>query len=264
MALNDSQVAQAADALFEAFRGRTTIPAIPEGAGPADAAEAVQVQAALLDRIGLAAAGYKAGFTNPPALEKAGANGPMSGVMFRDFTVASGGTLQRADIGTGALIEAEVAFRMGRDLAPRDGGYTDAEVLDAADSAIIAIEVAVPRLDNPLGQPMVHLAADNGAAMGFVHGPDIPDWRNRDLKALAIRLVFDGETVAEGLPLEARCDEVWSLAWTVNHFTGRGYTIWAGDYITTGAAAAPSALGETREVAARYDGVGEVGFSIAG
>ena len=120
---------------------------------PANAAEAVQVQVAMLERLGLEASGYKAGFTNPPMLEKAGPDGPMAGVMFRDFTINSGGSLKRSDVGPGALIEAEVSFRMGADLPAREGGYSEDEVIAAVDSAILGIEFAVPRLSNPLGQP---------------------------------------------------------------------------------------------------------------
>ena len=264
MALTDEQVGQAADMLAEAFAARTTIDALPAECGPGNAAEAVQIQTALLERIGLDAAGYKAGFTNPPMLEKAGPDGPMSGVMFRDFTVASGGTLKRADFGPGTLVEAEISFRMRSDLPARDAIYTDDEVLAAVDSAILGIEMAVPRMNDPLGQPIVHLAADNGAAMGFVAGPDIPDWRSRDLKTLDIELLFDGEVVSEGMPLPARCDEVWSLAWIVNHFSARGVDIKAGDYMTTGAAAVPKPLGNAGEVVARFAGVGDVRVTIEG
>lgn len=262
MALSESQTNRAADLLAETFRARATMDALPEDCAPANAAEAVQIQTAMLERLGLEASGYKAGFTNPPMLEKAGPDGPMAGVMFRDFTVASGGSLKRADMGPGALIEAEVSFRMGADLPAREGGYSQDEVMAAVDSAIIGIEVAVPRLNNPLGQPMVHLAADNGAAMAFVAGPDIPDWQSCDLRLLDIELLFDGLKVAEGLPLAARCDEKWALAWTVNHFSARGIGIRDGDLITTGAAAAPTVLGVAGEVVARYDGVGEVRVTI--
>jgi 2-keto-4-pentenoate hydratase len=124
MALSEAQVNRAADLLAEAFRARGTMDALPEDCAPANAAEAVQVQTAMLERLRLAASGYKAGFTNPPMLEKAGPDGPMAGVMFRDFTVASGGSLKRADVGPGALIEAEVSFRMGADLPAREGGYS--------------------------------------------------------------------------------------------------------------------------------------------
>ena len=262
MALSEAQVNRAADLLAETFRARGTMDALPEGCAPANAAEAVQVQTAMLERLGLVASGYKAGFTNPPMLEKAGPDGPMAGVMFRDFTIASGGSLKRADVGPGALIEAEVSFRMGADLPAREGRYSQDEVMAAVDSAIIGIEVAVPRLNNPLGQPMVHLAADNGAAMAFVAGPDIPDWQSCDLRLLDIELLFDGLKVSEGLPLAARCDEKWALVWTVNHFSARGIGIRTGDLITTGAAAAPTVLGMASKVVARYDGVGEVRVTI--
>lgn len=262
MALSEAQVNRAADLLAETFRARGTMDALPEGCAPANAAEAVQVQTAMLERLGLVASGYKAGFTNPPMLEKAGPDGPMAGVMFRDFTIASGGSLKRADVGPGALIEAEVSFRMGADLPAREGRYSQDEVMAAVDSAIIGIEVAVPRLNNPLGQPMVHLAADNGAAMAFVAGPDIPDWQSCDLRLLDIELLFDGLKVSEGLPLAARCDEKWALVWTVNHFSARGIGIRTGDLITTGAAAAPTVLGVASKVVARYDGVGEVRVTI--
>ena len=137
MALTDTQVAKAADLLAATFQARTTIDALPEDCLPGNAAEAVQVQIAMLERIDLEAAGYKAGFTNPPMLEKAGPDGPMFGVMFRDFTIGSGGSLKRSDVGPGALIEAEISFRMGADLPARAGDYNDAEVMGAVDSAII-------------------------------------------------------------------------------------------------------------------------------
>tara|TARA_Y100001970_G_C14143381_1_gene808470 strand:+ start:527 stop:1321 length:795 start_codon:yes stop_codon:yes gene_type:complete len=258
MVLSNPQVSKAASALADAFVNRTTIISLPDECWPSTAAEAVQIQLSLLDRIGLDASGYKAGFTNPPLLEKAGPDGPMAGVMFREFTVLSGGTLQRMDIGAGTLVEAEVGFRMGADLPAREREYTDVEVLASVDSAIVGIELAVPRIADPLNQPMLHLAADNGAAMGFVAGPDIPEWKTRDLKSLDIELLFDGEIVSEGMPLSARCDEVWSLTWIVNHFSSRGVGIKAGDYMTTGAAAVPKLLGQVSDVRARFAGIGDV------
>ncbi len=263
MALSAEQAGKAAGIIHDAYLAGTPIDGLPDDCVPANAADAVKVQEALLAKFGKAAAGYKAGFTNPPALAKAGPDGPMSGVMFRDFTIGSGGSLKRADVWPGTLIEAEVAFRMGLPLPVRDAEYSQAEVLDAVDSAIIAIEVAVPRFANPLGQPVPFLFAENGAALGFVWGPDIPDWRNRDLKTLDIELSFDGKAVAQGLPLEARCDEAWALTWTVNHFRARGTGIEAGDFITTGAAAAPTVLGNASRVSALYTGIGDVSFTVA-
>ncbi|MBO6782975.1 MAG: hypothetical protein JJ899_06845 [Alphaproteobacteria bacterium] len=262
MALSEEAAAQAADIIHGAFDARITIDGLPADVAPANAADAIRVQEALLAKIGLPGAGFKAGFTNPPMLEKAGPDGPMAGVMFREFTGPSGTSFKRADVGPGALIEAEVAFRMARPLPVREAAYSEDEVLEAVESALIAIEVAVPRFADPLNQPIPFLAADNGAALGFVWGGDIPDWQDRDLKDLAITLSFDGEPVSEGMPREARCDEVWALTWTVNHFRARGMEIGSGAFITTGAAATPKPLGHASDVVASFAGIGDVAFSV--
>ncbi len=69
MALTTEQAEQAADIIHNAFEARTTIDELPGECAPA-AADAVMVQEKLLAKVSLPAAGYKAGFTNPPMLEK--------------------------------------------------------------------------------------------------------------------------------------------------------------------------------------------------
>lgn len=257
MGLSQEAIGKAADLLAAGRKADGMLPGLPDDCSPRDAADAVAIQDGVNARLGQRAAGYKVGFTSPPALEKAGPIGPMPGLMYADLTGVSPATLPRAALKLG-LIEAEVSFRMGKDLPPRDSDYTTEEVLAAVDSAIAGIEVADSCLADPLTQPLPCLIADNGAAAGFVAGPDIPDWRNRDLKALEVDLLFDGEKVGEGLPEGMRCDETWALVWTINHLSSRGITVKAGDYITTGAAATPKPLGGAREVIARFHGIGDV------
>jgi 2-keto-4-pentenoate hydratase len=257
MGLSREAIEKAADLLANGRTSDGMLAGLPADCQPESAADAIAIQDRVNARLGHAVAGYKVGFTSPQALEKAGPLGPMPGLMYAHLTAVSPATLPRSGVKI-ALIEAEVSFRMGRDLPPRAGEYSQAEVLDAVDSAIAGIEVADTCLANPLEQPMACLVADNGAAGGFVAGPDIPDWRSRDLKGLAIDLLFDGEKVGEGLPTGARCDETWALTWTVNHLSKRGIAVKAGDYITTGAAATPKPLGAAREVIARFHGIGDV------
>mgnify|MGYP003626784900 CR=1 FL=1 len=257
MALSREAIERAADMLAAGRKADGMLAGLPDECAPQDSADAVAIQDGVNARLGYGASGYKVGFTSPQALEKAGPIGPMPGLMYTHLTGVTPAALPRAPFKI-ALIEAEVSFRMGRDLPPRATEYSQDEVLAAVDSAIAGIEVADSCLANPLGQPLPCLIADNGAAAGFVAGPDIPDWRSRDLKSLAVDLLFDGEKVGEGLPEGARCDEAWALTWTVNHMMRRGVTVKAGDYITTGAAATPKPLGEAREVIARFHGIGDV------
>lgn len=257
MTLSREAIEKAADMLAASRTGDGMLAGLPDDCMPQDAVDAVAIQDGVNARLGHRPAGYKVGFTSPPALEKAGPLGPMPGLMYEELTAVSPAALPRKALKI-ALIEAEVSFRMARDLPPRDNEYSQDEVLAAVDSAIAGIEVADSCLANLLEQPMACLIADNGAAAGFVAGPDIPDWRNRDLKTLAVDLLFDGEKVGEGLPDGLRCDETWALTWTVNHLSGRGITVKAGDYITTGAAATPKPLGDAHEVIARFHGIGDV------
>jgi 2-keto-4-pentenoate hydratase len=257
MALSLAQIDKAAGLLANGRTADGMLSGLPEDCQPRNSADAVAIQDGVNARLGHAAAGYKVGFTSPQALARAGELGPMPGLMYAHLTVTSPGTLPRKAFKI-ALIEAEVSFRMGRDLPPRAGDYSTEEVLAAVDSAIAGIEVADSCLSNPLEQPMACLIADNGAAAGFVAGPDIPGWRSRDLKKLAVDLLFDGEKVGEGLPENMRCDETWALVWTINHLSKRGIAVKAGDCITTGAAATPKPLGDTREVIARFHGIGDV------
>jgi 2-keto-4-pentenoate hydratase len=257
MALSREAIDRAADLLAAGRTADGMLSALPEDCQPLSAADAVAIQDGVNARLGHSVAGYKVGFTSPPALEKAGKIGPMPGLMYAHLTGVTPAKLPRAPFKI-ALIEAEVSFRMGRDLPPRAGDYSQDEVLDAVDSVIAGIEVADSCLANPLGQPLPCLIADNGAAAGFVAGPDIPDWRSRDLRSLEVDLLFDGEKVGEGLPEGMRCDEKWALTWTVNHLSARGITLKAGEYVTTGAAATPKPLADAREVIARFHGIGDV------
>ncbi|MEK9661991.1 MAG: hypothetical protein VW644_09685 [Alphaproteobacteria bacterium] len=257
MALSREAIEKAADLLAAGRKADGMLSALPDDCVPQDAADAVAIQDGVNARLGHRPAGYKVGFTSPQALEMGGPRGPRPGLLYEHLPAAPPAPLPRASIKLG-LIEAEVSYRMGKDLPPREADYTAEEVLDAVDSAIAGIEVADSCLADPLTQPMACLIADNGAAAGFVAGPDIPDWRDRDLKTLEVELLFDGKKVGEGLPREARCDETWALVWTVNHLSARGIAVRAGDYITTGAAATPKPLGGAREVIARFQGIGDV------
>ena len=73
------------------------------------------------------------------------------------------------------VAEAEFAFRMGRDLAPRTQPYSVEEALDAVATLHPAIEVPDSRFDDftIVGAPQ--LIADNACAHLFILGPPAPD-----------------------------------------------------------------------------------------
>ncbi len=257
MALSDQQIAQATEILVNCHRNRQALPGMPADCTPTTAAEAMAIQLALNGELGVQPAGWKVGFTSAALLEKAGDIGPMLGAMPVDLVRATPATFSVGDF-TRPIIEFEIGYRMGADLPPRDSAYSEAEVLAAVDSAIVGIEIADPHFDDVFSQPVPNLIADNGVAGGFISGPDIPNWRDRDLAEIAIEAFADGEKVADGMTRDERCDAPWVVTWTANQVARYGDGLKAGDYITTGAAAPPAALGSAREWQGRFDGVGDV------
>jgi 2-keto-4-pentenoate hydratase len=257
MALSNQQIAQASGLLVDAHRNRHAMPELPGACTPTTAAEAMAIQAVLNAELGMVQGGWKVGFTSAALLEKAGEIGPMLGAMPVEMIRTSPASFSLGDF-TRPIIEFEIGYRMGADLPPRDTAYSENEVLAAVDSAIIGIEIADPHFEDVFSQPIPSLIADNGVAGGFIIGPDIPDWRNRDLADIAIEAFADGEKVADGTSRDDRCDAAWVLTWTANQVERYGDGLKAGEYITTGAAAPPAPPGSAREWQGRFEGIGEV------
>ncbi len=257
MTLSDEKIAEAARLLSESHDNKQAFAGLPDDCQPATAAEAMAIQLALNGAQGVVPGGWKVGFTSPALLEKVGEIGPMLGAMPAELIQTSPATFARGEF-TSPIIEFEIGYRMAADLPPRDTPYTEAEVLAAVDSAIIGIEIADAHYQDVFSQPIPSLIADNGVAGGFIAGPDIPDWRDRDLADVAIEAFADGEKVGEGSPAGERCDAAWVLTWTANEVAKVGGGLKAGEYITTGAAAPPAPLGEASEWQGRFAGIGEV------
>lgn len=257
MALNEQQIAQAVELLAGSHQQKQPLSALPDDCLPATAADAMAIQMALNEIDGVDPGGWKVGFTSAALLEKAGAIGPMLGAMPKRLIQTSPASFSRQDF-TIPVIEFEVGYRMGADLPPRGSDYSQDEVLAAVDSAIVGIEVADPHYEEVFTQPIPSLIADNGVAGGFVAGPDIPDWRTRDLAEVAIETFADGEKVADGFPGSERCDAAWVLTWTANKVAQYGAGLKTGDYVTTGGAAPPAFLDARSEWLGRFEGIGEV------
>jgi 2-keto-4-pentenoate hydratase len=257
MALSEQQIAQAVEHLAGSHQQKQPLSALPDDCLPVTAADAMAIQMALNERNGVDPGGWKVGFTSAALLEKAGAIGPMLGAMPKRLIQTSPATFSRDDF-TVPVIEFEIGYRMSADLPPRGSGYSQDEVLAAVDSAIIGIEIADPHYEEVFSQPIPSLIADNGVAGGFVVGPDIPDWRDRDLTEITIAAFADGGQAGEGFSREGRCDTAWVLTWTANKVAQYGAGLKAGDYVTTGAAAPPVFLDTRSEWRGRFGGIGEV------
>lgn len=168
---------------------------------------------------------------------KIGAGGPDETPLYAPIPAqaihASGVTLSIADF-PGALIEAEIAFRLRRDLPPRPEPY-DAATVAAAVEMLPALEIYRSRFHDPSAASQPENLADCLANAGLVVGdPGSPTASPAD-PVWDIDLVVDGET-REGRGLRHPVGDPRRLVvWLANHLAGRGDMLRAGQVVTTGA-----------------------------
>jgi 2-keto-4-pentenoate hydratase len=182
---------------LEARRRRRPLAALPEDCRPRSLEEGYAIQAALVRLDGRAVGGWKIGATRDYVQKLLGANQPFPGRVFAETILASPATLAARDfIAIG--LEPEFAFRLWRDLPPREALYTRAEVEDAVSSLYPACEIIEARFEDWLKVVAASLVADNGCNGALVHGEGARDWRRHDLARQAVTLSINGHAVAEG------------------------------------------------------------------
>jgi 2-keto-4-pentenoate hydratase len=157
-----------------------------------------------------------------------------------------------AEMFFGAGIEAEIAFRFGRDLPARARTYSREEILDAIAGAHVAMELVDTRLaDAEAAGPLWRLA-DNLLNGGLVIGDEIAGWRDLDFSALTARVFADGELIAETVGRPPLDDLVFCLPWWIGHVGGAR----AGDIVTTGAWNGMHKVGMPVDALVEFVGVG--------
>lgn len=211
-------------ALIQAYRRHERLAAAP-GAGPSDAEAAYAVQGAVWrTMVGEERSTvWKVGAASLDAE-------PLAAPMFpRHVAGTPAAFLRKGFFSLG--VEAEIAFRFGRDLPARPKPYTRAEILDAIAAAYVAMELVDTRLADAQGAGPFWRLADNLLNGGFVLGDELPGWRAVDFAALTAAVRVDGREIAKtsgGPPLG---DLLHCLPWWLGHVGGAR----EGDTVTTGA-----------------------------
>ena len=260
--MTQEKAVQAAAMLVEARRHGQRIEGFPEDLRPNDLAEAYAIQAASLDGIlvsggGGSAVGYKIGCTNETAQAQLGLDEPFAGVLMSPFLHASPATLAADDLFM-RVLEPEIAFRLGEDLAPDDAPYDAASVKPAIATVMGAIEVVDSRYAEWTTIGGLHLVADNAAAGHWVYGGESSDVAAIDYARHPVVLSLNGEVRERGVAGNALGSSLNALAWLANDMAKRGQGLSAGQLVTTGTTTAvvPAEAGDL--AVADFGPLGEV------
>ncbi len=234
--MDDSQAQQAARLLHGAWRDDVLIPGLPESCRPQNLADGYQVQDALQGLHDAAVIGYKIGATNEAAQRMLGVDAPFFGRVMAPALCASPARIAAGKVVL-HIIEAEFDFTLKEDLPPREGSYSQDEVMAKVENLMPAIEIPDSRFENWREAGMAQLVADNAIASLLVVGEPAGNWRELDLSRHSLTVRVNGETVDEGTGANVLGDPRNALTWLANTLSGRGIGLKAGQLVTTGSAA---------------------------
>ena len=186
---------------------------------------------------------------------------PLAGHLFKNFILEDGARLPAAPLHM-KVMEAEFAFRMGRDLPPRAAAYDQSEVCDAVAALHLAIEVPDARFERFAEIGPAQIAADEAFASWFVLGAEVAGWREFDLSRQQVRALKNGAVIAEGAGANVLGDPRIALTWLANHLAQRGIGLRQGDIVTTGTCITPPAIAPGEEVTAEFVGLGRMSVAF--
>ena len=241
-----------AAALAEGRAAATPVAVAPDEIPNVAAAYAVQEE--LIRLGGGEVPGWKVTALAASDQAKLGADTPLGGPMLAPWFHRSPATLRLSTFQV-PLLECEVAFRLGADLPPRDGGYTMDEVAAAVAAIVPVYEIADGRV--PPDSPALLKLADSMNSGGLIVGPDVTDWRGLDRGAIPIALTRDGAPVGAGSSARILGDPLKALVALANARPLPGPGLRAGQVVTTGTCTDPVPIGEGDWVAS-FAGLGEV------
>ena len=177
--------------------------------------------------------GYKVACTNRLAQELLNQDGPFCGSLMSAVCFDSPAQLPASNYSV-RVMEAEFAFRMGRDLPAGSEPLSLEVIADAIETAIPSIEIVDSRYASwtTVGAPS--LIADSACNAGWVKGPEVSNWRGVDLAAQAVRLVVNGEVLHRGSGAAVLGHPLNAIRWLVDNLHARGLGLKKGHWVTTG------------------------------
>lgn len=233
-----SKVDVAAHQLIDA-REQNRLIELPDSVKPKTIADGYKIQDRIIQTIGIKRVGWKLAITSEELMQKLGINEPVSGPLFEKWVYTGPHTVSEG-LPTLYGFEFEFAFKLATDLPPREQAYSRGEVQAAVASMHLAIESVGSRYTlGPVKSGVAQLSADHGGNFGLVYGPAIPDWQGVDLAQVVVTGYFDGQEIGQELGANVMGNPIDSLTWLANHLPKRGYSLKAGEWVTTGAVVGP-------------------------
>jgi 2-keto-4-pentenoate hydratase len=245
-------VERAASLLIEARQRRRQIE--PFASGPAHAHDAYAVQDAVAQRLG-PVAGWKVGAKGPGET-------PNAAPLLADLVRPSPAEWPSSSLHM-IGVEAELAFRLGKDVEPRSHPWSREEIWSAIDTVHAAIEIVDTRLAGWERADKMWVLADNQSNGGFVYDPRGVPVGEQGFADAAVQLLVDGRTAVDHRGGNPAGDLRWLLEWLVDHCARCRGGLRAGTFVTTGSYTGMLFVEPGASVRATFDAIGSVQVCFA-
>lgn len=245
---------KASDLLIEARRTAEPFDDLPAPLQPASLEEAYFVQDTMARS--LQAEGTRDWKVGAPAPDAT----PMFGPMIAAWVAGDGGLLNEKRHRLRGL-EAEISFRLGKDLPPRSTPYSREEIVAAIRSCHPAIEELEAGVTLPSKAARFSMIGDLQMHGGFIHGAAAPDWQKIDFAKESVVLEVDGRPVVERTASNtAGTDLLRLVVYLANEGAARTGGLKRGAWITTGSWTGNSFASAGAKVEVRFSSAGSVGL----
>jgi 2-keto-4-pentenoate hydratase len=250
----EKELLDAANMLLDARRTHTYMTDLPAELQPASMEEVECVHEAIATAYG-EIGGWKIG---APAADAT----PFFAPMPRAWMAASGAVLSGPTYRY-RVLEAEVAFLLGKDLPPRATPYTRDEVIAAIASCHPAIEELESGLVDPKAANKLSALADLQMHGAFIYGPAYADWRSIDFSQERVTLSIDGAIRVERTGSNTSGDLMRLLPYLANEGAVRTGGLKAGQWITTGSWTGNTPAAPTSHAEATFEHIGTAALRFA-
>jgi len=261
--MTDAQsIARAAATLLSAERAHRSLADLgSDGARTLD--DGYAIQDAVAARGGGAVVGYKVGCASKASQALMMTDAPFAGQLYADRVHASPARLRRSDFFLFG-VEAEFAFRIGRDLPSRALPYTREDVAAAVAEVFPAVEICDTRFTDWKQVGVADIIADNAFHGALVTAPGTSDWRALDLLTHEVVLSIDGVERGRGTGALVLGHPLDSLAWLASDLSRRGQALRRDQVIAAGTCTGLHFITGPAQVVAGFGSLGEVRFEVAG
>jgi 2-keto-4-pentenoate hydratase len=254
---------EAARLLATSWQRGQHIGELPAHCRPRTREEGFAVQGLWESLTGLSVGGWKIAATSEAGQRHIAVDGPLAGPVFASHVHGGGATVSLA-ANRMRVAECEVVFRMGRTLAPRDGGYGRDEVLAAVATIQPGIEVPDSRFERFELAGAAQLIADCACSNEMIIGAAVaPDERVATLPDLVVRAQVSDGRQPTGSGRNVLGDPVTALCWLVAELGRAGRTLQAGQFVTTGACVPPIPVLPGQRVEADFGWIGRIEATFA-